>query len=111
MTTAAQTVTRNAPGDRLTENAGNGQSGDSRPLNRGPAATSRVASRQNVSQLGKQGKSSFSHTKNQFLPRYRPSRPMRRVQTLLMAKVGDFITILALAANRPTRGSRVLHTQ
>jgi hypothetical protein len=39
-------------GDRLAENAGNGQSGDSRPLNRGRAATNRVASRQNVSQFG-----------------------------------------------------------
>ncbi len=39
-------------GDRLAENAGNGQSGDSRPLNRGRAATSRVATRQSVSQLG-----------------------------------------------------------
>ena len=32
-------------GDRLTENAGNGQSGDSYPLNPGPAATRRFTTR------------------------------------------------------------------
>ncbi len=54
MTTAAQTCYQKCAGDRLAETqVGNGQSGDSRPLNRGPAATSRVATRQNVSQLGK----------------------------------------------------------
>ncbi len=58
-------------GDQLAENAGNGQSGDSRPLNRGRAATSRDASRQNVSQLGKLGKPSVSATSAHVAARYR----------------------------------------